>query len=128
MKDVVYKRSTILTILSTLGVLIYIHPELRQLIRDEPIGNGISELIVGALALSLVFGIRVIDWAGKKKHLSHVQDDVALLALVSVVIGGNLLVLYYIPDSPEAIGVLLVIIPGALIVLHDTLSRVTSSD
>lgn len=116
-------RSALLTILCTLGVLALTYPELSQLIREEPIGDGISELIVGVLALFLIFGLAVLDWVENRQLLNHVQENIAMLTVVSVAIGGSLLVLYYMPHSPEAIGILLVAVPAALLVLRDTLSR-----
>lgn len=116
-------RSVLLTILCTLGVFALTFPELTQLIREEPIGDGISELIVGALALILISGLQVLDWVENRRLLTHRQGNFAVLPMISIAIGGSLLVLYYIPDSPEAIGILLVAVPAALLILRDTLSR-----
>lgn len=116
-------RSALLAILCTLGVFALTYPELSQLLGNEPIGDGISELIVGALALVLIFGLVILDWVENRQILNHVQGNFAMLAVISVAIGGSLLVLYYIPNSPEAIGILLVAIPAAALVLRDTLSR-----
>ena len=116
-------RSALLTILCTLGVFALTYPELLQLIDNEPIGDGVSELIVGAIALVLIYGLEILGWAENRQILDHVQGNFAMLTVIGVAIGGCLLVLYYIPDSPEAIGVLLVAIPAAALVLRDTVSQ-----
>jgi len=116
-------RSALLTILCTLGVFALTYPELLQLIDNEPIGDGVSELIVGAIALVLIYGLVILGWAENRQILDHVQGNFAMLTVIGVAIGGCLLVLYYIPDSPEAIGVLLVAIPAAALVLRDTVSQ-----
>lgn len=128
MKGMLHKRSAILTILSTVAIFVYIYPELAKATEGESIGDGISILAFGALALTLIFGIQLLSWAGESGRLNDVQGNFALLSLTAVVIVGSLVVLYYVPDTPEAIGVLVVTVPAALLVLRDTVSRGTPSN
>ncbi|QDX41056.1 hypothetical protein [Salarchaeum sp. JOR-1] len=123
MKKLLHKNSAILTLLSTVAILVYIYPELAQVIEGESIGDGISIVAFGALALALIFGIQTISWARERGRLNDVQSNFALLSLTTIVIVGNLVVLYYVPDTPEAIGVLVVTVLTALLVLRDTLSE-----
>ena len=128
MKGILHKRSTILTILSTVAILVYIYPELALAIKGESTGDGISVLAFGALALTLIFGIQLLRWAEESGRLNDVQGNFALLSLTVVVIVGSLLVLYSVPDTPEAIGVLVVTVPAAFLVLRDIMSRETPSN
>lgn len=115
--------SNTLTILSCLGVAVFVYPELSQLVRGEPIGDGVSDLLVGGLVILLIVGLNVLDWAGSSVHLSETQDRFAALALFGGIIGGCLLILAYFPDTPAAIGVLIPAVPATLLVIRDVFSE-----
>ncbi|MFC5971214.1 hypothetical protein ACFPYI_07705 [Halomarina salina] len=122
MNGSLYDRSTIVTVLCTLGVLVVMRRALERFVGGEPLGDELSMLVVGTLVLVSIAGFRVADWTKGNGHLTDRQDRVALLSLLGVVIGGCVAVLYYLPHAPEAIGVLIVAVPGALILLRDTFS------
>lgn len=113
--------STTLTVLSVLGVGVFVYPTVSRLVGGESIGDGVSDLLVGGLAVTLILGLRGIDWAGDTGHLSDTQDRFAFLGLAGVVIGGCTVVLVYFPDTPAAIGLLLPTVPAALLVVRDVL-------
>lgn len=127
MKDRLDKRGAILPILSTVVLLVYIYPEVAKVIAGESIGNDISILAFGALVLTLIFGVELLSWAEESGRLNQDQGKFVLSSLIGIVIIGSLILLYYIPDTPEAIGLLIVTALAALLILRDTISGVESS-
>jgi len=115
--------SNVIGILSCLGVAVFVYPEVSQLVRGEPIGDGVSDISSGGLLILLISGLYVLDWAGRSVPLSETQDRFAALGLFGGVIGGCVLTLAYFPDSPAAIGVLIPTVLGALLVIRDVFSE-----
>lgn len=105
----------------------YIYPEAQQLVGGEPLGDGLARLVTGTLTLLLVLGLHVLEWAERNRSLSHLHGNIALLALCAGVILGNSLVLYYLPDALEAVGMLVVTVPAVLLVIRDTVVQVRST-
>jgi uncharacterized membrane protein len=118
-----FLRSNALTILSCLGIAVVVYPEVSQLVRGEPIGDGISNLLTVGLVILLFLGLKGLDWVGRSVRLSETQDRLAILALLSGIIGGCVLVLAYFPDAPAAIGLLVPTVLGALLVIRDVVSK-----
>ena len=115
--------SNALTILSCLGIAVVVYPEVSQLVRGEPIGDGISNLLVGGLVVLLFLGLKGLDWVGRSVQLSETQDRLAILAFFGGLIGGCVLILAYFPDTPAAIGLLVPTVLGALLVIRDVASK-----
>lgn len=112
----------IISILSIAGIAIWVYPELQRLSQGQPIGSGISTVLVGGLVLVLIVGLDGISWASKSLEISRSHDILAILLIVMFVFFGNLLVLYLYPDTPEAIGVLVVTGLGAIVLLKELVS------
>jgi hypothetical protein len=110
-------------ILSCLGIAVVVYPEVSQLVRGEPIGDGISNLLVGGLVILLFLGLEGLDWVGRSVQLSETQDRLAILAFLGGIIGGCGLILAYFPDTPAAIGVLVPTVLGAFLVIRDVVSK-----
>ena len=112
----------IVSALSIVGIAIWLYPELQQLSHGRPIGSEISTVFVGALILVLIVGLNGLSWASNSLEISRFHDLLAFLLIAMFVFLGNLLVLYLYPDTPEAIGVLIVTGLGAILILRELVS------
>jgi|AntDeeMetagen134_2_1112570.scaffolds.fasta_scaffold01557_4 hypothetical protein len=100
------------------GVGSLIYPEIRTLVRGGPLGSGITDIVVGVLTILLYVGLEVIARASPSESVTWAETW-ATVALLTVVIGINAVLIYAIPDSLEAVGMLVVCTVGALLFLVD---------
>lgn len=112
----------IISVLSIAGIAIWVYPELRRFSHGQPIGSGISTVLVGTLVLVQIVGLNGISWASKSLEISRPHVTIAMLTLIISVFLGNLLIFYLIPDAPEALGVLVVNGLGAILILKELVS------
>ncbi|QLG48739.1 hypothetical protein [Natrinema halophilum] len=106
---------------------IMMYPGIQTLLRGAPLENGITQIVVGLLTLILYLGFKLIERISVTSGFGTKDERSAILALLASIIGINAVLIYAVPDSPEAVGMLIVCVIGALVVLFDLDGRRFSS-
>lgn len=107
------------------GILMY--SEILTLLRGEPLGSGISDIVVGVLALLLYLGFALVERTSITGGIGEAGEKWSIVALLTAAIGINAVLIYTVPDSPEAVGMLVVCAVGVLIILFGAPNRRSSS-
>lgn len=114
-----------IVVISIAGVVMY--PEVQTLIRGDPLGSGITDIVVGVLTLLLYAGLELINWTSDTSGTVTRTERLSVLVLLTAVIGVNAVLIYAVPGSLEAIGMIVVCIVGALVVLFEPDGKRSSS-
>jgi len=109
----------------TSGVILY--PELLTLVRGDPLGAGISDIVVGILSLSLYACFESLDRISKADGLDVQTERWASIVLLTAAAAINVVVISAVPDSPEALGMLLVCVAGIVVMLVNAPADPSSS-
>lgn len=106
------------TLLAIGGAAYVLHPEVPQLLAGEPLGNDVGDVIVGGSILALVAGLEVI---GRLERTGRI-DRRAMFWAFGLLVGAIALVdgwvFFAVPDSPGAMGVVLVCLAGIATLLY----------
>ncbi len=121
-------RKVAVPIIVTAIATVMAYPGILTLARGAPLEDGITQIVVGLLTLLLYIGFKLIDRILVVFELGARAESWAILALLAAVIGINAVLIYTVPDSVEAVGLLVVCIIGALIVLIDPNGKRSNSE
>lgn len=106
------------TVLAIGGAMYILHPELLQLLAGESLGDGVRDIVTGGSILTLVAGLRTIGWLEGTDRI----DRLTMFWTFGVWIGAigilNLVLFYWIPDSPGALGIVTVCLGGIGVMLY----------
>ena len=116
------KPSITFPVFAALFIMLLISPEIGEVMRSEATATDVSALATGVVTLLFVGGLYTVAWAFSEQILSRNQRDIGMLSVCGVVIAGCLLVLDYVPDTPEAIVVLILTVLGVTAVLYERVS------
>lgn len=111
-------RKVELPVFVVVGAGLIMYPEIQTLVRGAPLGSGITDIAVGVLTILVYVGLKVIAWASPSESVTWTETW-ATVALLTAAIGINAVLIYTVPDSLEAVGMLIVCAVGALIFLVD---------
>lgn len=114
-------RATIRTVVVPVAVLaaaaIIMYPEIRTLLRGDPPGSGIADIIVGLLTILLYLGLELISRLSTISRFEARSERWAVLALLTMITGINVVLIYTVGESPAAVGMVVVCIVFALFML-----------
>lgn len=98
-------------------VVIITYQEIRSLAQGASLGNGITDIVVGAMIIGLYTALEGIRRASDASRFDDRVERLATLALLTTIIAASAVLIYTVPNSPEAVGMLVVCVVGALVVI-----------